>query len=330
MAEKARRTVTKYFAAAGVEVDGAQPTDIQVRDPRFYTRVPAEGSIVFGEAYMEGWWDAGNLDGFITLLLGQRLDQVVRSWDDIASLAWARLSNLQRRGRAFRAGERHYDIGNDLYERMLDRRMIYSCAYWEGVDNLDAAQENKLDLVFGKLGLESGDCVLDIGCGWGGWLKYAVERYGVRGVGITVSKEQAELARASTAGMPIEIRLLDYREIDERFDHVFCIGMVRTRGPEELPHLPRGGAAPPEDGRAVPAAHRRHVTGSHHPRHRPAAGEVHLPERRAAAAAADPRRAARPVLDRGLAAHRPALRPHADGLARPFREGLAGPVEEPG
>jgi cyclopropane-fatty-acyl-phospholipid synthase len=144
MSSGARDTIAKYFAASGVEVDGSKPTDIQVRDTRFYTRVLAEGSIGFGESYMDGWWEAENLDGFITLLLHQKLDQAVRSWGDLISLAWARLTNLQRRGRAFQVGERHYDIGNDLYERMLDRRMIYSCAYWEGVDTLDAAQENKL------------------------------------------------------------------------------------------------------------------------------------------------------------------------------------------
>jgi cyclopropane-fatty-acyl-phospholipid synthase len=230
MPEPARRVITRYFAASGVDVDGPKPTDVRVHDPAFYTRVLAEGSVGFGESYMDGWWDADDLDGFITLLLARKLDEAVRSWGDIASFAWARLANLQRRGRAFQVGQRHYDLGDDLYERMLDRRMIYSCAYWDGVDTLDAAQENKLDLVFGKLGLKGGDSVLDIGCGWGGSLKYAVERHGVRGLGITVSKAQADAARAGTAGMPIEIRLADYRDLDARVDHVFSIGMFEHVG----------------------------------------------------------------------------------------------------
>jgi cyclopropane-fatty-acyl-phospholipid synthase len=203
MSEKARETLTGFFAEGDVKVNGPRPTDIQVHDQRFYARVIAEGSIGIGESYMDGWWDAGDLDGMITKLLAPKLDQRVRSWRDVISYAFARISNMQSRGRAFQVGEQHYDIGNDLYERMLDRRMIYSCAYWANAQNLDQAQEAKLDLVFGKLGLKPGQQVLDIGCGWGGSLRYAAEKYGVSGVGVTVSKEQAELVRAHCKGLSL-------------------------------------------------------------------------------------------------------------------------------
>lgn len=232
MSARAKATLTRYFAECDVRIDGPRPTDIQIRDPRFYTRVLGQGSIGFGESYMDGWWEAADLDGMITRLLGPKLDQRVRSWRDIATYALARISNLQSRARAFQVGERHYDISNTLYERMLDRRMIYSCAYWVNASNLDEAQENKLDLVFRKLDLKPGQQVLDIGCGWGGSLKYAVEKYGVSGVGITVSKEQAEAARANCKGLPIEIRLVDYRELNQKFDHIYSIGMFEHVGPK--------------------------------------------------------------------------------------------------
>jgi cyclopropane-fatty-acyl-phospholipid synthase len=232
MSARSRETLTRLFAEGDVRFSGSRPTDIQVNDPRFYDRVMAQGSIGMGESYMDGWWDAADLDGMITRLLAPKMDQRVRSWRDIASHALARLANLQRPGRAFQVGEQHYDIGNDLYERMLDRRMIYSCAYWANAQTLDQAQEAKLDLVFGKLGLTPGQQVLDIGCGWGGSLKYAAEKYGVSGVGITVSKEQAELARANCSGLPIEIRLMDYRRLDQQFDHIYSIGMFEHVGPK--------------------------------------------------------------------------------------------------
>src|SRR4051794_27671368 len=102
---------------------------------------------------------------------------------------------------------------------MLDTKMIYSCAYWKDAVSLDEAQSNKLDLVCRKLALKPGMRVLDIGCGWSGWAKFAAENYGVTVVGITVSKEQLAYAREYCRGLPIEIRLQDYREItDDPFD----------------------------------------------------------------------------------------------------------------
>src|SRR5690606_17214198 len=142
----------------------------------------------------------------------------------------AKLLNLQRKGKAARNAQRHYDIGNKLYQLMLDKRMIYSCGYWQNADNLDQAQENKLDLICRKLYLQPGQRVLDIGCGWGGFARYAAEKYGVEVVGVTVSKEQAALAREVCKGLPVEIRLQDYRDVNEQFDHVVSVGMVEHVG----------------------------------------------------------------------------------------------------
>ncbi len=226
-----RRRVDHLLAECGVAIDGPAAHDIRVRREDFYARVLAEGSLGLGESYMDGWWDTDDLEEFVYRLLAARIDERVHTWRDLVDGLLAAVYNRQRRARAFAVGERHYDIGNDLYERMLDPLMIYSCAYWPGATDLAQAQVAKLELVFGKLGLRAGDRVLDVGCGWGGALKLAAERHGVRGVGITVSRQQADYARRVCAGLPIEIRLQDYRDSNGEFDHLFSIGMFEHVGP---------------------------------------------------------------------------------------------------
>jgi cyclopropane-fatty-acyl-phospholipid synthase len=114
---------------------------------------------------------------------------------------------------------------------MLDERMTYSCAYWKNATTLDEAQEAKLDLICRKLGLRAGDRVLDIGCGWGSFLKFAAARYGVTGTGVTLSDEQVALGREMCAGLPIELRLQDFRDLDDHFDHIVSTGMFEHVGP---------------------------------------------------------------------------------------------------
>ncbi|MFD0738379.1 cyclopropane fatty acyl phospholipid synthase [Lysobacter koreensis] len=206
------------------------PCVMQVHDERLYARLIEQGSLGLGESYMDGWWDTPCLDGLLFHLLDARLDKRVPGIAARLDGLRSRLLNLQSRHRAFVVGERHYDLGNDLYQAMLGRRLVYSCGYWRAADNLDDAQEAKLDLVCRKLGLQAGMRVLDIGCGWGEALKFAAQRYGVSGVGITVSQEQAEYARELCAGLPIEIRVQDYRELDEPFDRGFSLGMFEHVG----------------------------------------------------------------------------------------------------
>lgn len=215
---------------AGITIDGDAPTDLRVHDDRLYARVFAHGSLGLGEAYMDGWWSADDLPGMFTRMLTSGLDQKLRTFDAVIAHLKARFINLQRGEHAFEIGKTHYDLGNDLFQAMLGKRLVYSCGYWAKADNLDDAQAAKLDLVCRKLQLERGQRVLDIGCGWGEALKYAAENYGVSGVGITVSQEQAEFARELCAGLPIEIRLQDYHDIDERFDAVYSIGMFEHVG----------------------------------------------------------------------------------------------------
>lgn len=226
----ARERIESLLAIAGVQIDGPAPTDMIVHDERMYSRVIAHGSLGFGEAYMDGWWDAADLDGFLHRLLVAQLDERVGGIDDFALFLRAKLVNMQRGRRAYAVGKQHYDLGNDLFEAMLGKRLVYSCGYWNKATTLDDAQEAKLDLVCRKLQLAPGMRVLDIGCGWGEALKFAAERYGVSGVGVTISEEQAKFARRLCAGLPIQIRVQDYRDLHETFDRVWSIGMFEHVG----------------------------------------------------------------------------------------------------
>jgi cyclopropane-fatty-acyl-phospholipid synthase len=188
------------------------------------------GTLALGEAYMDGWWDSPEVDQFLYRLIRADVQSKVKI--DLAllvSTARGALVNMQRL-RATEVGEKHYDIGNDLYRLMLDPRMIYSCGYWKNANSLVEAQEAKLDLICRKLGLEPGMRILDIGSGWGGFLKFAAERYGVEGLGITISKEQAAFANADRDGLPVETRLCDYMALEGRFDRVISIGMFEHVG----------------------------------------------------------------------------------------------------
>jgi cyclopropane-fatty-acyl-phospholipid synthase len=225
-----RGRVSALFAQADVALDGNRPWDMQVRHPRVFGRLLAQGSLGLGEAYMDADWDAEALDELLARLLAAKLNEQVVGWADRWAAMRARLLNAQSGRRAFTVGERHYDLGNDLYRMMLGKRLVYSCGYWRTAQDLDAAQESKLDLVCRKLLLQPGQRVLDIGCGWGEALKFAAERYGVHGIGLTISSEQAIYARELCRGLPIEIRLQDYRKFDEPVDRIFSIGMFEHVG----------------------------------------------------------------------------------------------------
>jgi cyclopropane-fatty-acyl-phospholipid synthase len=231
MRNSAKAFVLQLLESADVKIGGNRPWDIQVHNDHFYSQVLSKGTLGLGEAYMDAWWDCPALDELIERLLTSRLQEKIRpSWNLILSYLKAQIFNLQNIKRAFHVGERHYDLGNDLYQAMLDRRMNYSCAYWKGADTLDQAQEKKLEMICRKIRLEPGMRVLDIGCGWGAFAGYAAEKYDCQVVGITVSREQAEYARARYAGLPVEFRLQDYRLLQEKFDRIVSVGMVEHVG----------------------------------------------------------------------------------------------------
>lgn len=223
---------------AGIHFNGDAPWDIQVHEQSFYHRILAHGSIGFGEAYMDGLWDADAVDQLFFRLLQSDVTDDLGLRVRLRLMAEAlrqHLFNTQSRRRAFQVGERHYDIGNDVFEAMLDPTMSYSCGYWRNAQTLEQAQHDKLELICRKLELKAGERLLDIGCGWGGLAHHAATRYGVEVVGITVSKEQQALARERCAGLPVTIELMDYRDVQGSFDKVASVGMFEHVGPKNYP-----------------------------------------------------------------------------------------------
>jgi cyclopropane-fatty-acyl-phospholipid synthase len=225
-----QKTVQRLCRLADIKTGGDRPWDIQVRDPRLYTRVLTGGSLALGESYVDGWWDSSAVDQFIYKILLADMDKKFSGLSILMDSIKAKIFNMQSRKRAFEVGERHYDIGNELYRAMLDKRMVYSCGYWENAKDLNEAQEAKLDLICSKIGLKPGQQVLDIGCGWGGFAKYAAEKYHVNVCGITISKEQEKIAKGTCCGLPVEIRLQDYRDLNEEYDNIVSIGMFEHVG----------------------------------------------------------------------------------------------------
>lgn len=224
--DRFKHFVQEILSDAGIVINGLQPWDIQVMNEGLYQRVFKEGSLGLGESYMDGWWECGKLDEFFCKVLAVNPEEKIRkNWKLLLHHMRSIILNKGRKSRAFRVGEKHYDIGNELYRLMLDKRMAYSCGYWKNAKTLDEAQEAKLELICRKLNLQPGMKVLDIGCGWGSFAKYAAEKYKVSIVGVTVSKEQMELGRELCKGLPVEIRLQDYRDLNEKFDHVVSVGM---------------------------------------------------------------------------------------------------------
>jgi cyclopropane-fatty-acyl-phospholipid synthase len=229
--QKSELIMRELFEFAGIQVNGKNPWDIQIHDPRFYDRVLREPHLTMGEGYMDGWWDCEAIDQLIDRTLRARLDVKIKgNWKVFLFSLQSRLLNMQTSARAYQVGQKHYDLGNDLYCAMLDSRLNYTCAYWKNAANLDEAQEAKLDLVCKKIGLKPGMQVLELGCGWGSFAKFAAERYGAHVLGVTVSKEQVALGMEMCKGLPVELRLQDYRTVEGKFDAVVSIGIMEHVG----------------------------------------------------------------------------------------------------
>ncbi len=228
---KAKDVIQSLLTEAGVELNGSRPWDIQVHDERAYKRWLTETELGVGESYMDGWWDVEALDEFFNKILRANLEQKIkRSLKTALFILSTRLFNQQTKSKSKIVGREHYDLGNDLFRQMLDKRMIYSSAYWKNAKTLDEAQEAKLDLICRKLALKPGMKVLDIGCGWGGFARFAAEKYGVEVVGVSISKEQIEMGKVLCTGLPVELRFQDYREVKGKFDAVLSIGFIEHVG----------------------------------------------------------------------------------------------------
>jgi len=229
---KVQEKIETLLDKADIRVDGSRSWDMRVHNDDVFGRIIGQGSLGLGESYMEGWWDCDQLDEFFYKLLDAKLQSQVTTIRDKIFYIRAHLMNRQKGKRAFEVGSKHYDVGNDLYQRMLGKRMIYTCGYWQDADNLDLAQQHKLELVCRKLKLQPGMRVLDIGCGWGGAARYMAKYYDVHVVGVSVSQEQVNLAnqKAKEQNINAEFRFQDYRELNQEFDRVFSLGMFEHVG----------------------------------------------------------------------------------------------------
>lgn len=223
--------IKEMLAKVDVQINGSRPPDIQIHDNRLFSRVIRQGSLGLGEAYMEGWWDCEALDQFFYRVIHGQLEKHFRlNLPVLLGIAAYCLRNLQSVARARMVAVGHYDFGNDVFEAMLDSGMQYSCGYWKGAENLEQAQQNKMELICRKLGLQPGMRVLDIGCGWGGLGRYMAGHYGVHVTGITVSKAQASYAQARSDGLDVEWLLEDYRSLSGKYDRIVSVGMFEHVG----------------------------------------------------------------------------------------------------
>ncbi len=226
---------------ADVCINGHRPWDVTIHNDAFFKRIFFNTELILGESYMDGWWDCEKLDQFFHKILLAKLNEKILTkpqfWffamqhllKQIANSFWDTCTV----NKSLDLGKIHYDVGNDLYQLMLDKRMVYTCAYWDKANNLDEAQENKLELTCQKLGLKPGMKVLDIGCGFGSFAKYAAEKYQVSVMGITISEQQLILGQKRCEGLPVKLQFLDYRKLiqyPEAFDRVVSLGMFEHVG----------------------------------------------------------------------------------------------------
>lgn len=220
------------LSRAGVAVGGARPWDLRVLDPRFYARALDFGGPGLGESYADGWWDADRLDQLFHRLIKAGLHE------RLAPSPWVRCRKLAARWLARAAAGRgaageggRGDLGADLYRAMLGKRMSHTSALWDGSDGLDAAEESALELACRKLELKPGMSVLDMGCGWGAFARYAAESRGVSVVGVDILSDQVLFARARCRGLPVALRIQDFRDVRGRFDRVVAFGLLERSGP---------------------------------------------------------------------------------------------------
>ena len=228
---RAKQMVHQLMDMADIRVDGKRPQDVTIHDERFYARSVRDQILGLGESYMDGWWDANQLDKFFEQAISADLTSKVKLRPGLLLAGLdASIRNKQTVSRAKANAVFHYNIGNDLYRAMLDARMVYSCGYWKNTKSLDKAQEQKLDLICRKLELKKGMTLLDIGCGWGALLEYAARNYGIKGVGITPAGEQVVIARERVKGLGVEISQQDYREVTGTYDRIVSVGSFEHIG----------------------------------------------------------------------------------------------------
>ncbi|MBV8563747.1 MAG: class I SAM-dependent methyltransferase [Actinobacteria bacterium] len=227
-----------------VELPGGQerrfgsgaPVRLAIHDTALFRRVATRGKLGLGESYTAGEWDADDLVALFELLL-RNADAAAERHARVRRLLELR-PRLHRRNGLLRSRRNiayHYDLGNDLFALMLDETMTYSCAVFEPAGlSLADAQRLKYERLCESLSLGPEDHVLEIGCGWGGFARHAAETRGCRVTGLTISREQAALARERTRGLPVEILEQDYRTVAGRYTKVVSIEMIEAIGADQF------------------------------------------------------------------------------------------------
>jgi len=232
--KKALSKLNQLLKGSGVEINGPNVYDPQIKDKfivPFYNRIIEYWSLGLGETYMDRWWECEKLDEFFTRILSSGLEERFKPWRMILPYIKATLFNLQTRTRSKKVARNHYDLSVRLYESFLDPYNQYTCGYFNNTQDLNQAQKNKLELICRKLHISSEDHILDIGCGWGGFAKFASKNYRCRVTGITISKEQAKYAHEFTRGLPVQILFKDYRDLGkEKYSKILCCGMIEHVG----------------------------------------------------------------------------------------------------
>lgn len=204
---KAHHFVQSMLQKAGLAFNGAFPFDIKLLGNGVPELALSKGNLGLGEAYMDGLWESQELDVFFTKLMRSGIANNINPLSIIFHVLASKFTNRQTPNKSWEVGEKHYDLGNDFYSSMLDGCLTYTCGYWKEAANLLDAQTAKLDLICQKLQLKPGMKILDIGCGWGSFMSYAAENYGVECVGVTISKEQCDWAKDKYSHLPLEFRL---------------------------------------------------------------------------------------------------------------------------
>lgn len=223
--------VERMFSTLGTQHHGDKEFGFQIIDERFYKALSFGGATGLGESYMNGWWSCKDLAGFLSSAIRHGL-LTFFSHDRHEIMLGLRhfIWNNQSRRRATQVTDVHYDPGSDVILNFLDPYNQYTCGYWKTATDLNTAQKHKLDLNCRKLYLNEYDKVLDVGCGWGGFAKYAAEHFDCDVTGITIAQEQIPYARAFCKGLPVNIMNCDYRDLDQRFDKILVCGMSEHVG----------------------------------------------------------------------------------------------------
>jgi len=232
-----RHKIESLLNQAGITVNGDKPYDIQIHNDKFYGEVIRRQLMGAGESYVRGWWDCERLDEMVYRLLRADLEYTLDSNLKVfLKTLWRKIFNQQTRKKSRVVAEQHYNLDNALYEYMLGPTMAYTCAYWKDAQDLDTAQYAKFDLVCKKVNLQKGQRILDLGCGWGGFAKYAAEKYGVEVVAVNIADEQIAYGKEINKNLPVTFYSADYRDHhiynpkQEKFDHIISIGICEHVG----------------------------------------------------------------------------------------------------